>query len=42
MNLSVKVSPICEFYIFTLCIITMSVMWVQILHELYLFFRLIL
>ena len=38
MNLSMKLTPLCEFYIFTAFIIVISLMWMQILHELYLFF----
>lgn len=38
MNLSMKLTPLCEFYIFTIFIIAMTFMWIQIFHELYLFF----
>lgn len=35
-----ELSPICEFYIFTLFLVAMTAMWIQIFHELYLFYRL--
>lgn len=40
MNLSMKLTPVCEFYIFTIFIIAMTFMWIQIFHELYLFINL--
>ena len=41
MNLSIKLTAIQEFYIFTAFCFVMTIMWIQIFHELYLFFRLL-
>ena len=40
MNLSMKLTPLCEFYIFTSFALVMTIIWAQIFHELYLFINL--